>query len=84
MKTAVKSAPPQTLMQAHEELVRIRPCRKASLTVWLVYYRHSAELYEQIAKTDPTHDGEAMYWARREQAHAKGIEARIQRLGLRD
>ena len=71
-------------MQAHKELVRIRPCRKASLSVWLAYYQHSAQIYEQIAKTDPTHDGEAMYWAQREQAHAKTIEARIQRLGLRD
>jgi hypothetical protein len=64
-------------MQAHEELVRIRPHRKAALTVWLSYYRHSVAVYEQIAKTDPGHDGEALYWAERERAHAKGIENRI-------
>jgi hypothetical protein len=29
---------PRTLMQAHEELVRIRPSRDASLAVWLEYY----------------------------------------------
>jgi hypothetical protein len=68
---------PQTLMQAHEELVRIRPCRNASLQIWLSYYQHSATVYEQIAKTDPGHEGEATYWAERERAHAKGIEARI-------
>ena len=64
-------------MQAHEELVRIRPCQKAALTVWLSYYQHSVAVYEQIAKTDPGHDGEALYWAERERAHAKRIEDRI-------
>jgi hypothetical protein len=72
-----KPRPPQTLMQAHEELVRTRPCSKASLPVWLSYYQHSVEVYEQIAKTDPGHDGEALYWAARERVHARRIEARI-------
>jgi hypothetical protein len=71
-------------MQAHEELVRIRPRPKAALPVWLSYYQHSAEVYEQMTKIDPGHDGEAMYWAQRERAHAKEIEARIRGLGLRD
>ncbi|MGH3696445.1 MAG: AMED_5909 family protein [Pseudonocardiaceae bacterium] len=75
-KTA-KSGPPRTLMQAHEELVCIRPCRKASLTVWLSYHQQSAAVYEQIAKTDPGHEGEALYWVARERAHARRIEARI-------
>jgi hypothetical protein len=75
-KTA-KPDSPQTLMQAHEELVRIRPCRKASLPVWLSYYQRSVAVYEQIAKTDPGHECEALYWAQRERVHAKGIEARI-------
>jgi hypothetical protein len=44
---------PRTLMQAHEELVRIRPSRDASLTVWLEYYQDSVLLYELIAKVDP-------------------------------
>ena len=39
--------PPRTLMQAHEELVRIRPDRDASLAVWLAYYQRSVALYEQ-------------------------------------
>ncbi|MGA9310199.1 MAG: AMED_5909 family protein [Pseudonocardiaceae bacterium] len=77
MGNTTKSVPPQTLMQAHEELVRIRPCRKASLRVWLSYYRQSVAVYEQIAKIDPGHEGEALYWAARERVHARGIEARI-------
>lgn len=64
-------------MQAHEELVRIRPSRRAALQVWLSYYQHSVAVYEQIAKTDPGHDGEALYWAERERVHARRLEARI-------
>jgi hypothetical protein len=82
MGNTTKSVPPQTLMQAHEELVRIRPCRKASLSTWLSYYRQSVAVYEQIAKCDPGHDGEALYWAARERVHARGIEARIRVLRL--
>jgi hypothetical protein len=37
-------------------------------------------MYEQIAKTDPRHEGEALYWAARERVHAKGIETRIRDL----
>jgi hypothetical protein len=80
-KTTTKPGPPQTLMQAHEELVRTRPCPKASLPVWLSYYQHSVEVYEQIAKSDPGHDGEALYWAARERLHAQRIETRMRVLG---
>lgn len=77
VRKTTKPGPPQTLMQAHEELVRTRPCRKASLAVWLSYHQESAVVYEQIAKTDPGHEGEAMYWVARERANAKRIEARM-------
>lgn len=77
VKKTVRPGPPQTLMQAHEELVRTRPCRKASLPVWLSYYQQSVAVYEQIAKIDPGHEGEALYWAQRERVHARGIEARM-------
>ncbi|MGH3670274.1 MAG: AMED_5909 family protein [Pseudonocardiaceae bacterium] len=77
VKKIERPGPSRTLMQAHEELVHIRPCRKASLRVWLSYYQHSVEVYEQIAKTDPGHEGEALYWAERERVHAREIEARI-------
>ncbi|MGH3696061.1 MAG: AMED_5909 family protein [Pseudonocardiaceae bacterium] len=80
MPKTTKPGPPLTLMQAHEELVRVRPCRKASLPVWLSYYQQSVAVYEQIAKTDPGHQGEALYWAARERVHVRGIEARMKAL----
>ena len=64
-------------MQAHEELVRIRPSKDASLTVLLAYYRRSVTLYEQIAKIDSFHGLEARYWAQRERHHTEEIAARI-------
>lgn len=45
------------------------------------YGRRSVAVYEQLAKIDPGHDGEALYWAQRERVHAKGIEARMRVLG---
>ena len=75
-KTA-KPGPPRTLMEAHQDLVRIRPCRTASLSVWLAYYQQSVAVYEQIAKADPAHEYEALYWAQRERAQTKRIEAQI-------
>jgi hypothetical protein len=68
---------PRTLMQAHEELVRIRPSRDASLPVWLNYYQHSVSLYELIAEGDPGHECEALYWAQRERYRAEQIAARL-------
>jgi hypothetical protein len=81
MEKAAECRPPQTLMEAHEELVRIRPNRKASLSAWLEYYQRSVEVYERIAKVDPGHDGEALYWAQRERIHARRVEARIRGTG---
>jgi len=81
IKKGANHGAPQTLMQAREELVRIRPCSRASLPVWLSYYRRSAEVYQKIAKSDPTHEGEALYWAQRERARAESITARIRAYG---
>lgn len=77
MERNIETGGPGTLMQAHRELVRIRPSRDASPAAWLAYYQRSASVYEQIAKIDPGHEGEALYWAQRERARADNIAARI-------
>lgn len=68
---------PRTLMQAHEELVRIRPSRDASVAAWFAYYRHSVSMYEQIAEIDPGHELEARYWAHRERVRAEEMAGQI-------
>jgi hypothetical protein len=77
VEKASAPGPPRTLMQAHTELVRIRPGRDASSSAWLAYYQRSVALYEQIAEIDPGHELEALYWARREKARAANIAAQI-------
>ncbi|HEV7831235.1 MAG TPA: AMED_5909 family protein [Pseudonocardiaceae bacterium] len=77
MNKTIETGEPKTLMQAHHALVRIRPSRDASLPAWFAYYQRSASVYEQIAKIDPKHDGEALYWAQRERARADNIAERI-------
>lgn len=77
MEKMTTSGYPRTLIQAHEELVRIRPDRDASLQAWLFYYERSAALYDRIADMDPGHKLEAQYWAKRERDHARGIAARM-------
>lgn len=66
-----------TLMQAHELLTRMRPGQGASRETWLKYYRRSAALYAEIAEIDRSHHHEALYWANRERAKAKDLEADI-------
>ena len=78
MKTVAPDQP-RTLMQAHEELVRVRPDRGASLAVWLEYYQRSVALYEQISRIDPGHDGEALYWAERERRRADHIATQLRK-----
>ena len=80
MDERIEQRQPRTLMQAHSELVRIRPSRNAPLATWLAYYQHSVSVYEQIAQTDPSHDGEALYWAQRERTRVQNIAARIRTL----
>jgi hypothetical protein len=63
---AAKPEPPRTLMQAHEELVRIRPSRDASLAAWISYHQQSAALYTELAETDRDHHHECLHWAERE------------------
>jgi hypothetical protein len=64
-------------MQAHRELVRVRPSRDASLVAWLAYYQQSVSLYEQVAEIDSGHELEALYWAQRERYRAEQIASQI-------
>ena len=45
MDETTKPVTPQTLVEAHEALARIRPGRQAPLAEWLAYYQRSAALY---------------------------------------
>lgn len=68
---------PQTLMQAHELLSRMRPSSSASADLWLKYYRRSAAVYAEVAEIDRGHHHEAMYWATRERDKANKLQAQV-------
>lgn len=68
---------PQTLMQAHDLLVRMRPNRGASAATWLTYYRRSAAIYAEVAEIDRGHHHEALYWVSRERAKAEELQAEL-------
>lgn len=68
---------PETLMQAHDMLVRVRPSRDAPGDAWVKYYRRSAAVYADVAEVDRGHHHEAMYWANREQRKANELQAKL-------
>jgi hypothetical protein len=72
-----KPVMPQTLVEAHEALARIRPHRQAPLAQWLAYYQRSAALYAEVAEIDRGHHHESLYWADQQQQRAQEIKARI-------
>lgn len=77
MNETAKPVMPQTLVEAHEALARIRPARQAPLVEWLAYYQRAAALYAEVAEIDRGHHHESLYWADHEREHAKEIKARI-------
>ena len=78
---AANHGSPSTLMQAHEDLVRIRPGRDAPLAAWLAYYQRSTALYAELAEIDRGHHHECLYWAERERESAEEVAARIRAEG---
>lgn len=72
-----KAGTPQTLVQAHEALARIRPGRQEPLVEWLAYHQRSAALYAEVAEIDRGHHHESLYWADHEREFLKGIKTQI-------
>ena len=68
---------PNSLMEAHEVLARIRPSQSASRQKWLEYYLRSAQVYAEMAEIDRGHHHEALYWANRERAKANTLQREI-------
>jgi hypothetical protein len=72
-----KAVAPQTLVEAHQALARIRPGRQAPLAEWLAYYQRSAAMYAEVAEIDRGHHHESLYWADHERERLKGIKTQL-------
>jgi hypothetical protein len=68
---------PVTLSEAHEVLIRGRPRLDAAPRAWVVFHRHSAEVYANVAKVDIGHCHEATHCAGVELRQAREIEDRL-------
>jgi hypothetical protein len=77
MDMTSKAVAPQTLVEAHKALARIRPGRQAPLAQWLAYYQRSAALYAEVAEIDRGHHHESLYWADHERDRLKEIKTQI-------
>lgn len=79
--TAAEKA--QTLAEAHDALVALRPFPEADRSVWIAYYRRSAAVYWQVAEVDHDHRQHAAYWADRERAKANVLTAQAENAGTK-
>ncbi|HEU5470269.1 MAG TPA: AMED_5909 family protein [Actinophytocola sp.] len=68
---------PNTLAEAHEALMKIRPARQASLTAWRNYRLLAARVYAEMADVDRFHHHEALYWAQLEREEADTIARKM-------
>ncbi|MGH3781731.1 MAG: AMED_5909 family protein [Pseudonocardiaceae bacterium] len=70
-------SPPQTLVEAHVALARVRPRLDSPLQEWLSYHQRSAALYAEIAEIDRGHHHEALYFGEQERDSEQKIKNRI-------
>lgn len=63
----------RTLRQVHEVLSQRWPGRNASAEAWLAHHEFAATLYTHVAKVDPDHHHEALFWAGQEQEAARAL-----------
>lgn len=66
-----------TLRQARDQVMREWPGRDATPEAMRAYHQRAGQLFAQVAKTDPGHRHEALFWAaqERESARAAGDPA---------
>ncbi|HEX5117119.1 MAG TPA: AMED_5909 family protein [Pseudonocardiaceae bacterium] len=64
-----------TLRQAHELLTLHWPGLNASVAARAAYHERAASLYEHVARVDPDHHHEALFWANEERHAAEAAGA---------
>jgi hypothetical protein len=61
------------LHAAHELVVRAWPGPTPPAAVAVAYFEHAATLYDQVARTDPGHHHEALFWANDQRQEAEHL-----------
>jgi hypothetical protein len=61
------------LHAAHELVLRAWPGPSPPAAVAAAYFEHAATLYDQVARTDPSHHHEALFWANDQRQEAEHL-----------
>lgn len=67
----------RTLQDAREQAALRWPGRHASAIEFHAYHQNAAQLFQQVAQTDPGHKHEALYLAQQERETAQRFAALI-------
>lgn len=68
---------PVTLRQAHELLTPQWPGVDAPIAAQVAYHDRAVRLYQHVARVDPDHHHEALYWAGYERNQVEQLRASI-------
>jgi hypothetical protein len=62
-----------SLQAAHGLVIRAWPGPTPRVAVAVAYFEHAAALYDQVARTDPDHHHEALFWANEQRKEAEHL-----------
>jgi hypothetical protein len=69
--------PPQTLGQAHSDVLRRRPPRESTLVVQRAFHQDNKRLYESLVDIDRGHHHEILYWVQYERDQVEALTQQI-------
>jgi hypothetical protein len=71
--------PPQTLGQAHSDVLRRRPPLDSTLVVQRKFHQDNKRLYESVADIDRGHHHEILYWVQYERHQVEALTEQIRK-----
>jgi hypothetical protein len=71
------AAPPQTLGQAHSDVLRRRPPLESTLVVQRHFHQENKRLYESLSDIDRAHHHEILYWVEYERRKVETLTEQI-------
>lgn len=73
-----------TLQAAHEVVARAWPGHEPPMSVEVAYHVQAAALYDHVARIDPRHHHEALFWANDHRQEAERLRQQANTSSTRD